>query len=329
MIRTVKWMAADTARQAVATKLFWVMLAAAGTATLVCLSVTVAGDPPPVSAEWDFPGLLPQSEADKAGPTRVADSGARVIGGDMTLGFGLIHVPVGRNREDSVRQVELFLVGAAADTAGMLLAILWTAGFLPQFLDPQAASVLLAKPAPRRLLLLGKYAGVVVFVGLATTLYVGGTWLALGVRTGVWFPAYWLAVPLLTFNFAVFYAVSAFLAVWTRSAVASAFGTLLFWLLCSATNFARHHLHAFPPAGLSDAAVLVTDIGYWVLPKPLDLSAVFFDAMHAADHRLQIVEIQKAQEAGRLHPELAAATAAAFAAATLGLACYEFETTDY
>ena len=41
------------------------------------------------------------------------------------------------------------LAGVVADTAGVLLALLWTAGFLPTFLEPAAVTVLLAKPAPR------------------------------------------------------------------------------------------------------------------------------------------------------------------------------------
>ena len=41
-------------------------------------------------------------------------------------------------------------------------ALVWTAGFLPDFLQPSAASVLFAKPVPRWTVLLGKYAGVVI-----------------------------------------------------------------------------------------------------------------------------------------------------------------------
>lgn len=329
LIRTVRWMVRDTFKQSVATKLFWVMLAAAAVATLVCLSVTVTGDPPPLAEPWDHPGMLPKQEADKAGPGNLEASGVRVITGEMTLGFGAFEVSVGRGREDSVRQLQLVLVALVADTAGVLLALLWTAGFLPTFLEPQAATVLLAKPAPRWAILLGKYVGVVLFVGLAAVLYIGGTWLALGLRTGVWTGAYWLAVPILMTNFGVFYAVSAFLAVWTRSTVASAFGTLLFWAVCTATNVTRHHLAAFPPDGLTPTAMFFSEVGYWVLPKPIDLGAIFFDALGADKYRVQSPEIQVVQAAGEFRPGLSVAASVAFAAGTLGLACYEFEEMDY
>ena len=54
-----------------------------------------------------------------------------------------------------------------------------------------------AKPAPRWTILVGKYVGVVLFVALHATLFVGGTWLGMGVATDTWDLRYWVAVPLL------------------------------------------------------------------------------------------------------------------------------------
>jgi hypothetical protein len=328
-IRTVRWMIRDTLRQSVATRLFWVMLAVTGVATLLCLSIHVAGDPAPVDPAFDLPLVLPKGEADKFGPEKMRNDGVRVVSGEMTLGFGAVKVPVGRNREDSVRLIQLWLTAFAADTAGVLLALLWTAGFLPTFLEPRSATVLLAKPAPRWSLLLGKYLGVVLFVGLHATLFIAATWAAIGVRTGVWHAAYWLAIPLLVVNFAVFYSVSTFLAVWTRSTVASAFGTFLFWLVCWAMNFTHHHLSAYPMAGMTDVSRLLLEVGYWTLPKPLDLGGIFYEAMQAHGFTAQVEELQFMRDAGRFHPELSVLASGGFAVLTLGLAAYEFEMTDY
>ena len=59
---------------------------------------------------------------------------------------------------------KMVLLGLVADTGGILLALVWTAGFLPTFLEPGAASVLLAKPVPRWSLLAGKFLGILIFV---------------------------------------------------------------------------------------------------------------------------------------------------------------------
>ena len=361
-IRTVRWMVRDTLRQSLATKLFWVMTATTVVATLFCFSVDVKGDPRSVTLEYEVPAVLPPEEilrlgmealkregklpdpvppagtpegdrlreqARARGAERAEIGGARIITGEMSLGFGVVKVPVGRSRDDSVRAIQLWLVAAAADTLGVLLALLWTAGFLPTFLEPQAATVLLAKPAPRWAVLLGKYLGVLLFVGLHATAFIAGTWLALGIKTQVWFPAYWLAIPLLVVNFGVFYAVSAYLAVWTRSTVASAFGVLLFWLLCWIMNYTHHRLTAFPIEGMTPTAQTLLEIGYWVLPKPLDLGGIFFEAMKAEGFTAKVEELAALQAAGQFSPGLSVLASAAFAVVTLALAAYEFEMTDY
>jgi hypothetical protein len=328
-VRTARWMVRDTFRQSVHTKLFWVMLAVTAVATAVCASVEVRGDMRSTASDvYEVPAYLPKAEAEKLGEAAKAD-GVRVATGEVSVGFGLVTFPVGKSREDAVRFVQLWLAGLLADTAGVLLALLWTAGFLPTFLEPQAATVLLAKPAPRWAVLGGKYVGVVLFVFLQAILFVGGTWAALGLRTGVWTAGYWTAVPLLVTNFAVFYAVSAFLAVWTRSTVACVFGTLLFWLLCWAVNFTHLRLGLHPIEAISPLSQTLLDVAYWVLPKPLDFGGIFFEAMGASGYSVPVPELQAARDKGLLRPELSVLSSATFAAATLGLAAYEFAATDY
>ena len=63
--------------------------------------------------------------------------------GQVSVGFGLVTYDVAKSRTDSDRELQLWLAGVLADTVGVLLALLWTAGFLPSFLEPQAVTVLL------------------------------------------------------------------------------------------------------------------------------------------------------------------------------------------
>jgi ABC-type transport system involved in multi-copper enzyme maturation permease subunit len=360
-VRTARWMVRDTFRQSVASKLFWVLLALTFVATGLGASVRVDGDVAPIQDDADLPAVVPpeflirvgleklkadgeipdvpkdlsavppevRARAEEIGRKKAEIDGTRPVTGTASFGFGAVTAKVGRDRSDTVRFVQLWLAAFVADTAGVLLALLWTAGFLPTFLDPQAVTVLLAKPAPRWAVLLGKYLGVVLFVALHATIFVTCTWTVMGLRTGVWPIAYWLAVPLLVVNFAVFYAVSAFLAVWTRSTVASGFGVLLFWLVCWAANYTHLRLATGGAEGLGAGALFLFDVGYWVLPKPLDLGGIFYDAMGGSEFSAPIPEVARMKEAGRLHPELSVLTAGAFAVVTLGLAAFEFEQTDY
>jgi ABC-type transport system involved in multi-copper enzyme maturation permease subunit len=318
-------MVRDTFRQAVASRLIWVMLGLTALCTVFCLGVSVTGEVPRERHPDELPLYLPKTAA----TPEAQKEGIRIASGEVSLGFGLFRFPVTKNRADSVRLIQVWLAGVLADTAGVLLALLWTAGFLPTFLEPQAATVLLAKPTPRWVLLVGKYLGVVLFVGLQAAVFVAATWTGLGVATGVWDAAYWAAVPLLVVNFAVFYAFSVFLAVCTRSPVAAAFGTLLVWLLCWAMNFTYHQLAVHEGGGIGPGSVFLVELGYWLLPKPLDMSGIFFEAIRAAEYTAPVPELEAARAAGRFHPELAVITSLLFAAGVLAVAANEFRKADY
>lgn len=360
-IRTVRWMVWDTGRQAVATKLFWVILAFVGVCTAVCLSVDVSGDEAPQRLDYEVPAVmrrdqvvrlgleelkkqgtiaeipddpnnLPAPTLQKAweiGKEKCRVDGVRIVSGEVSLGFGAIKVDLARNREDAVKYIQVMLAGYVGDALGVLIALVWTAGFAPSFLDPQQATVLLAKPTRRWLLLLGKYLGVVLFVAGIAAMFVGLTWLSLGIKTGIWTGAYWLAVPLLAVNFAVFYSVSLFLAVWTRNPAVCTFGTVLFWFLCWGMNFAHHGALANPPPNAGAGGLFLMDVGYWLLPKPLDLSGIFFDAIEAEGFAGKVPELANVQKAGQFHGELSVLASLAFATVTVGLAAYELEMTDY
>lgn len=324
-IRTIRWMVRDTFRQSLATRLFWVMLGLTMLCTVFCLSISVTGDERREKHPDELPLYMPKSQAT---PT-VVNEGIRVAGGEVSLGFGLFKFNVSKSRTDSVKLIQLWLAGILADTAGVLLALLWTAGFLPGFLEPHAVTVLLAKPAPRWSILAGKFIGVVLFVALQSVVFVGGTWFALGTATGVWDGWYWFAVPLLIVNFAVFYSFSALLAVCTRSTVVSVFGTLLFWMLCWGMNFTHHRVVGFDVQGVAPAATHLIEVGYWMLPKPLDLSGMFYEAMNAKDFSSPVPELEAVQAKGAFHPELSAVASLLFALGILSLAAYEFRTMDY
>src|SRR5262249_6115251 len=158
-------------------------------------------------------------------------------------------------------------------------------GFMPTFLEPSAAAVLLAKPVARSSLLFGKYLGVLAFVAVQVVLFVGGTWLALGIRTDIWDTTYFWCAPLLLAQFAVFYSFSVLLAVMTRSTVACVFGVALFWLLAWGINYGNIMATSSAEASsLSDAARTLAEAAYWVSPKPIDGSLVLFNLLDAQQH---------------------------------------------
>ncbi len=332
-ILTFRWLVRDTFRQALASGIFWLILAVSMICILFCLSTGVEGGQR-LHQPGEQPEFLPRQDPEAKDPAKIARSGVEVVSGDLTLAFGAIRLPLGRDAEDAVRMLLLLLAGGVADAAGLLLMLLWTAGFLPAFLEPSAASVLFSKPPPRWSLLFGKYLGVLAFVGFQGTVFVLGTWLALGLATGVWIPEYLLTIPLLLLHFAVTYSVSVLLAVCTRSTVASAFGSVLFWLLSWGMNYGRHAVVALPcldpstpplPSGLQ----WLVEAGYWILPKPADLSMLLQKALNAGSHFGTIPAFEAVQKMGAFYPELSVLSSLLFAIVMLAVAARQLATTDY
>jgi ABC-type transport system involved in multi-copper enzyme maturation permease subunit len=296
ILSTIRWLVRDTLSQALASGVFWCMVALSVAATLFCITAKAPAD------------------------------GA----GYLQLGLGSIQISADEGLSAAVRTVQAHLASWVADVAGLLLALLWTAGFLPGFLDASAAAVLLAKPAPRWVLLAGKFTGVLAFVGLQVALFVVGTWFALGIRTGVWDGAYLLCVPLLVLHFAIFFSFSAMLAVATRSSVACVFGSLLFWVLCWGMNFGRHAVHLVPELhGLSGVLATTTEVGYWVLPKPLDFQLLLSDGLRPGDVVARLVSTSKLVESNAWSPIASVLASTAVGLALFAVTAYDFIMADY
>jgi len=335
----------DTFRQACASGICWMMLAVTAICVVLCLSVNVWGDVSLHGADEPILFLPPHSPAtataraaagQKVGfpletdPDLARHEGIETIGGHMSLAFGAISFPVSRERGDAVHFLELVLAGGFAGTLGLLLALVWTAGFIPSFLEPSAAAVLLAKPVARWQLLLGKYFGVLTFVAFQVVLFVGLTWLALGLRTHVWNVTYWWCIPLLLLQFAIFYSFSVLLAVITRSTVACVFGSVLFWLLAWGINYgcvmARGVLE---PQYLPACTVALAEVAYWVFPKPIDAGLILFNALDAKHHFEKPLVFKLLESGPAFSPHLSILSSLAIAGVLLALSTYEFNATDY
>ena len=197
--------------------------------------------------------------------------------GTPVAAFWLFPLQISREPEREVSILFTVFSSWVGGPIGILVALIFAAGFVPEALQPSNASILLSKPTPRWLVLLGKHLGVVCFIGLHTAIFFLGTWIALGLRTGVWHAEYLIGIPLMIFHFATVYSFSLLIAVLTRSTMACVVGSVLFWIVCYCVNYGRHFAVAFefmnpgaPP--LPSFTVFLAELGYWLLPKPLDLT---------------------------------------------------------
>jgi ABC-type transport system involved in multi-copper enzyme maturation permease subunit len=351
----------DTFRQARASGIFWMLLTVTGICVVFCAGVSVSGDVAIGSRtepEFFLPAASPRAVVPSVvqvfaashplevvagvfasskvwfsfavNPEVARREGVETLRGRLTLAFGAMTVPVGRDSADVVRYLQLLLGWGVADTVGLLLALIWTAGFMPTFLDASTASVLLAKPVPRWQLLLGKCLGVVLFVAVQVVLFVVLTWLTLGLRTGVWETGYLWCIPLVLVHFVIFYSFSVLMAVMTRSTVACVLGSLLFWLLAWGINYGRAMAAGSVEAQyLPSFTVALMEAAYWISPKPIDGGLTLFNALDAQQH-FEKPMVFLLLESGRVFsPVLSILSSLATAGVLFALSAYEFSTVDY
>jgi hypothetical protein len=147
-----------------------------------------------------------------------------------------------------VYQIEKWMVSKAGGLLLLLVSVVVTAGFIPNALARGSFDLLASKPIHRTTLLIYKYVGGLTFIFLLTTAAVLGIWLMVGLRTGLWTLDFITVIPLLTFHFAILYAISTFVAVFTRSSLLAILVAVLasgvFWGLGKAHDGIRNREEA-------------------------------------------------------------------------------------
>jgi len=104
---------------------------------------------------------------------------------------------------------------------GLAVALLFTASIIPETFEPGSLNLLLSKPISRSGLFLSKFVGGCVFIALCATYLFLGIWLWLGLAMGVWENAILYCIVLYVIVFGIYYSVSAFVGLTTRSTILS------------------------------------------------------------------------------------------------------------
>ncbi len=119
---------------------------------------------------------------------------------------------------------------------GLFIAILVTSNLIPEMFEPGSLNLLLSKPVPRWLLLLGKFVGGCAFIALCAAYLFLGSWLWMGLAAGHWDQGLLWSIPLYIIVFAIYFSVSMLVGIQFRSAIVSVILTVVFWGACFATG---------------------------------------------------------------------------------------------
>lgn len=162
-------------------------------------------------------------------------------------------------------------------TWGMFLAVFASAGLIPSVLEPGRIELLLSKPLSRTHILLGRYLGNILVVSLNSAYLVLGVWIILGIKTGIWSPAFLIAIATTTFIFAVLLSVVILIGVWIESAAAATMITVALMIISpilAQTNIMMRLLSSEWSRNLWRAL-------YYSLPKVYEIGKMTLDAIQS------------------------------------------------
>ena len=249
----------------------------------------------------------------------------------MKLFFGQMDLGDGWKLGRTVSRLQDGLVGWVGGTVTLIISVIITAFFIPNMLRKGSVDLLISKPIGRSQLLVYKYIGGLIFIFLITSVTVGLVWVVLSARAGYWNVAFLIMIPSLTFSFAILYAVSTAVAVFTRSAIASILVTIAVMFLLygvgqakSAADFNR----AIPLVEVADWVYTVVDVLHAILPRYKDLDRLTEKLLAETNYpegqtRLNGIGIVEYPSWGG-----ALGVSLLFIAVMLGLSCWKFRKRD-
>lgn len=181
--------------------------------------------------EAAYPVLVQKSASVSVAPTYM---GRRIPHIPWLPFVGYIGAPPSSTKEavvDWYRSYISFMMNWPVTMLLVMVGIVATSAIMPRMLEPGSISLLLSKPVTRSGLYIAKFFGGCALMALSATYIVIGIWLIAGIRVGIWDPKVFLCIPLFTFAFAVYFAVSAYVGLWSRSAIVAVLSVIVFWAL--------------------------------------------------------------------------------------------------
>jgi ABC-type transport system involved in multi-copper enzyme maturation permease subunit len=235
--------------------------------------------------------------------------------------------PIGNN----VFSIEGGLIGTYGAGIAMLLASVVTAFFIPNMLHKGTIDLLLAKPVRRSALFVCKFLGGLIFMFVNTLMVVVGIWLVLGLRSGLWAPGFLLSIFILTFEFAIFYSVSALFGVLTRSPIVSILMASVTWVVLFLVGLGFAFAEATRKMELAPNWFYTTaDVLHFVLPRYKDLDVLNSQLVGRELLGPESPERKAIDRAfGSIKWGETLALTTGFIAVMLALACLRFATKDY
>lgn len=131
------------------------------------------------------------------------------------------------------------VVAGAAYWIGILLSLFAASSLFSDLQAPGRIELLLSKPVSRLQVLLGHVLGVWTAIAVLIVYLMGGTWLIMSLKSGIWNPQFLLSILIVIGMFAILYSAVMLMSVWTQSTALTlivAYGLIFVSLVLAGAN---------------------------------------------------------------------------------------------
>jgi ABC-type transport system involved in multi-copper enzyme maturation permease subunit len=235
--------------------------------------------------------------------------------------------------------IEDILVNGWGAAVAILISVIVTSMFIPNMIQKGTIDMLLVKPISRPLLLIYKYLGGLIFMLLNTAFVVTGMWIVLGLRSGIWSTGFLLTILVMTFSFAILYAVSALCGVLTRSAIVSILVTCVVWAGLFAVGkwyVVAEGLRIQEVAMKKKTDDPIEQQWWYRVPRLLHLALPRYKEIDELTSRFLMMDLLTANQikeqklpSSDVNWGTSVSVSLVFIGFMLGLACWRFSTRDY
>ncbi len=154
----------------------------------------------------------------------------------------------------------------------LIFCIISSASFIPSMVDKGTIDLLLSKPLSRFNILLSKYLGAVIFVGISLVYFIGAIWLILSVKSGYWNFNFLYTILSLTFAFAVMYSIVVVIGLTTQSSIIAILVNLfLLFVICPVLAARETIIFTFVQ---NEVVRFVFNFFYYIFPKPGEINDI-------------------------------------------------------
>jgi len=131
------------------------------------------------------------------------------------------------------------VVAGATYWIGILLALFASSSLFSDLQGPGRVELLLSKPVSRVQVVAGHVLGVWAAIAVLTLYLMGGTWLIMSIKSGIWNPRFLLSIGIVIGMFGVMYSAVMLMGVWTQStalALIVAYGLIFVSMVLAGAN---------------------------------------------------------------------------------------------